>query len=103
MSKDVQRHFTKRTIGLSNKSYEDRLRNLKLPSLCYRRLRGDMIEVFKITHDIYDSQITKQLFKFADSNTRNNGYKIVKITTNTSAYQHFFTNRVVNCWNSLPC
>ena len=100
---DVQRYFTKRIIGLSNMSYEDRLRNLKLPSLCYRRLRGDMIEVFKITHDIYDSQITKQLFKFADSNTRNNGYKIVKITTNTSAYQHFFTNRVVNCWNSLPC
>ena len=59
--------------------------------------------MFKITHDIYDSQITKQLFKFADSNTRNNGYKIVKITTDTSAYQHFFTNRVVNCWNSLPC
>ena len=28
--------------------YPERLRQLKLPTLKYRRLRGDMIEVFKI-------------------------------------------------------
>ena len=30
--------------------------HLKLPTLKYRRLRGDMIEVFKITHNIYDQE-----------------------------------------------
>ena len=35
-------------------SYTDRLQRLNLPTLKYRRLRGDMIEVFKITHEIYD-------------------------------------------------
>ena len=34
-------------------SYTDRLKRINLPTLKYRRLRGDMIEVFKITHDIY--------------------------------------------------
>ena len=101
---DVQRYFTKRIIGLSNMSYEERLSKLKLPSLGYRRLRGDMIQVFKISHNIYDPLTTKSLFTFAtdiDSKTRTNGYKIVKVTTNTTSYKNFFTNRVVNVWNSL--
>jgi len=38
-------------------SYTDRLQRLKLPTLKHRRLRGDMIEVFIITHDIYDSKV----------------------------------------------
>ena len=48
---DVQRYYTKRIIGMYDLSYEERLQALKLPSLCYRRVRGDMIEVFKITHN----------------------------------------------------
>ena len=31
--------------GLGDKFYEDRLKDLKLPTLTYRRIRGDMIEV----------------------------------------------------------
>ena len=102
---DLQRYYTKRIIGLSNFSYEERLKKLNLPSLSYRRLRGDMIQVFKITHNNYDPLTTKSLFEFAadtKSNTRTNGYKIIKVFTNTSSYKHFFTNRVVNLWNSLP-
>ena len=33
-------------------------RCLKLPTLKYRRLRGDMIEVFKMTHNIYDPDVS---------------------------------------------
>jgi len=35
--------------------YKDRLMHLNLPTLKYRRLRGDMIEVFKTTQ-IYTTQ-----------------------------------------------
>ena len=45
---NIQRRATKLIPGLSDLSYEDRLRRLKLPSLSYRRSRGDMIEVYKI-------------------------------------------------------
>jgi len=35
--------------------------HLKLPTLKYRRLRGDVIEVFKITHNIYDPEVSPEL------------------------------------------
>ena len=35
--------------------YRDRLFQLNIPSLKYRLLRGDMIEVFKIIHSINDA------------------------------------------------
>ena len=33
--------------GLAKLSYEERLKKLSIPSLSYRRFRGDMIEVYK--------------------------------------------------------
>ena len=41
---NVQRRATKLVLSLKNLEYEDRLRKLKLPTLKYRRLPGDMIE-----------------------------------------------------------
>ena len=35
--------------------------HLKLPTLKYKRLRGDMIEVFKITQNIYDLEVSLEL------------------------------------------
>ena len=51
--KNVQRRATKLIPELRGRDYEDRLRTLKLPSLCnYRRARGDIIEAYKFTHSI---------------------------------------------------
>jgi hypothetical protein len=58
MIENIQRRATKLIPGLSNLSYEDRLRRLKLPSLSYRRSRGDMIEVYKIMSGKYDPEIS---------------------------------------------
>ena len=44
----IQKRATKLVIKLKNKSYIDRLIYLNLPTLKYRPLRGDMIEVFKL-------------------------------------------------------
>ena len=46
----VQKRATKLVISLKHLPYVDRLQQLKLPTLKYRRLRGDMIEIFKIVH-----------------------------------------------------
>jgi len=56
--------------------YTDRLLRLKLLTLKYRRLRSDMIEVFKITHDIYDPDASLKLAYHSDSITRGNKYKL---------------------------
>jgi len=39
--------------GLHNLHYGERLRRMDLPSLMYRRLRGDVIETYKYLHGIY--------------------------------------------------
>ena len=61
----VQRSFTKFITEVRNMEYEDRLHFLNLPSLEFRRLRGDLIEMFKITHNIYDPKTTNNLFTFS--------------------------------------
>ena len=56
-SENVQRRATKQIPGFKNMSYEIRLQKLKLPTLAYRRKRGDMTETYKITSGTYDTTI----------------------------------------------
>ena len=98
----VQKRFTKRICGLNNLTYEERLKKLNLPSLEFRRARGDMIETYKIIHGVYDSTTTTSLYTKNSNNTRTNTNKLFKPRCATKKYQHFFTNRIVNNWNSLP-
>ena len=98
----VQRQFTKHIRGLNKLSYYERLSKLKLPSLEYRRLRGDLIEVYKIVHKIYDPQTTNSLLTLdLNKKTRTNSLKLIKKRTNYQPYQSFFTNRVTSNWNRL--
>ena len=99
---NVQRRFTKRVIGISTMSYEERLKQLRLPSLEYRRFRGDLIEVFKIVHNFYDPATTNNLFTFSDvDSTRGHNLKLKMRTTNTTLFNKFFTNRIIKAWNKL--
>ena len=97
----VQRRATKIIPGLKDLTYEQRLEKMKLPSMCYRRLRGDLIEVFKYTHNIY--KLSDSLLELESrTNTRGHSYKLKKQRCNTTLRQHFFTQRIVDRWNSLP-
>ena len=99
----VQRHFTKNIEGMNTLEYEERLRKLNLPTLEFRRLRGDLIETYKITHTIYDPLTTKTLFSYdVDERTRSHTLKFYKTRFNKTKFQNFFTNRVINIWNTLP-
>ena len=53
----IQKRATKLVINFKKIPYKDRLMHLKLPTLKYRRLRGDMIEVFKIMPNLYDPEV----------------------------------------------
>ena len=65
-------------ISLKHLPYIDRLQQLKLPTLKYRRLRGDMIEVFKIVHNYYDPGAVVKLNFHPFSATRGNRFKLQK-------------------------
>ena len=53
---NVQRQATKQLPGLKELSYSERLKKLKLPTLGFRRVRGDMIKLYKILNDTYDRE-----------------------------------------------
>ena len=53
----VQRRATKQIPGFRDMTYSERLGVFKLPSLSYRRLRGDMVEVYKILNGKYDQNL----------------------------------------------
>ena len=52
---------TKLVMTVKHLSYKERLVKLKLPTLKYRRIRGDMIEVYKILTDKYDNNVNIHL------------------------------------------
>ena len=49
----VQRQATKMVPEIKHLEYEERLKRMDLPSLRYRRVRGDMIDTYKYTHSKY--------------------------------------------------
>ena len=102
----VQQRATKIICGDRSLSYEQRLRQLRLPTLTYRRFRGDMIELFKIITGKYDASCSLN-FSFRSEiiravETRGNIYKLVPHHCKYELRKHFFINRVVPIWNNLP-
>jgi len=82
--------------------YKERLKQLNLPTLNYRRVRGDMILVYKVLHGLIDGACACHLPLSNLVHTRGNSYKLHQNLIKHSFTSHFFSNRVVKLWNSLP-
>jgi len=98
----VQRSFTKRLPGLANLSYTERIKILKLQSLEHRRLLLDLVQTFKIIHNLSS-------LKFADffpyptyNSTRGHSHRLAVPIFKSDVRKHSFACRVVPVWNSLP-
>ncbi|XP_069108237.1 uncharacterized protein [Argopecten irradians] len=102
----VQRKATKQLPGMDNLSYPERLKKLKLPTLSYRRVRGDMIETYKAVTGRYDKGATQFTRMWSDtserSSTRTNSLKIFPQHTKTSIRKNSFSVRIASIWNNLP-
>ena len=101
MVESVQRRATRIIPELRNLSYSERLQELNIPTLLYRRKRADMIHVFKIMKGIDDVPI-EDFFQVADSSTRGHSLKLYKPRFSKSVRQHSFSVRIIEEWNSLP-
>ena len=66
-----------------------------------RRARADLIEVYKIIHGI-SSVSFDTFFEFNSyGSTRGHSLKLMKKRSLTNLRHHFFSERVINNWNSL--
>jgi len=61
-----------------------------------------MIEVYKIVSGKYDSAITPTLIISDTHRTRGNDLRLQKSRLKYDMRKFYFTNRVVDQWNSLP-
>lgn len=100
MLERVQRRVTKIPLEMRNLPYEDRLQRLGLTTLRERRIRGDLIETFKITSGYYGCVMN--IFHISEThNLRGHNKKLDKERCNKLLRRNFITNRVVYSWNRL--
>ncbi len=104
----VQHRATKVITSLKHMPYTMRLRELELTTLEERRVRGDLIEQFKIFHGLDEvhffvpqkapSWQTQRVYNLRGHNCRLESQHV----KNCLERSEFFTNRVVGPWNALP-
>lgn len=98
----VQRAATRLVPGLRGLSYEDRLNRLNLFSLERRRVRGDLIQVFKMLNGSSRIPVDKFFKPRPAGNRRGHHLMFFKPQTRTSLRASSFEIRVINPWNALP-
>ena len=82
-------------------SYLDRLRKLNAETLLERRIKSDLILVYKILHGMVDC-LDSMLELDNVGRTRGHSWKLKHKTFRVNARKNFFSVRITNIWNQLP-
>ena len=84
--------------------YDERLKNLRLTTLRFRRLRGDLIEMYKHfnTHD--KEALTGPSFKPRERPSRQHKHQVILPAAERrhGLRENAFYGRISNAWNGLP-
>ena len=103
----VQKYFTRRLFyrcqNISSLGYTERLHLLGLESLEGRRIKADLVTVYKIIRNLVDCPVI-DMFRLARSIgvTRGHKYKLQVDYCRTNTCKNFFSNRIKCIWNNLP-
>jgi ribonuclease P/MRP protein subunit RPP40 len=97
----VQMRATKMVSGCKSLTYIERLKFLRLPTLKFRRLRGDMLETFKILNGMYDPDLVPTFSMSTNIRTRGHTLKLEVERAKYDLRKYSFTSRVVSVWNTL--
>ena len=98
---NVQRRATKLVPNLKKITYSERLKKLNIPTLKYRRIRGDMINVYKILNNNKEDSNKLLPLNKSSYKTRGHDRKLEKNRFNCKLRQCSLSVRVTNLWNSL--
>ena len=98
----VQRRATRLIPTLRKLTYSSRIQRLKLPSLEYRRQRGDRIQVYKIMAGLERIPVSCFFAPAEQTVTRGHRFKLQVPLARSRVRGQAFSVRTVNNWNSLP-
>lgn len=96
----VQRRATRLISEFVGLSYEERLKKLNITTMETRRIRADLIQVFKIVKGL-DKVEQKSFFTINMNSLRGSNVKFYKTRFRTDIGKYLFKNRVVTEWNKL--
>ena len=104
---DVQKRAVRQTSGLVGRNYEEKIKELGLYSLEFRRDRGDMIQVWKTLHgydNVSEDTWFERLVHEGDISTRLSGQELSlrQKSGRRDPRMHSFSVRCVKNWNILP-
>jgi len=88
--------------GLEKLSYSERLNILGLETLNRRCVILDLILCCKYLRGLIEINNCNFIRIHQSSTTRGNGMKLYKEHYSIDARHQFFSNRIVDIWNSLP-
>ncbi|KAJ8047901.1 hypothetical protein HOLleu_00012 [Holothuria leucospilota] len=98
----VQRRATRLIPEVRHLPYHVRLKHLGLTTLELRRIRGDMLQVYKFLSERNPLSSCNYLKVQCNSRVRGHCKKLVKNFARLDIRKFSFSHRVVNEWNSLP-
>lgn len=98
----VQRRATRMICECKDREYIDRLKVCNLTTLETRRIRADLIEVYKIINKLEGINERDFFGRNKSRDTRGNSIKLFKKGFRLDIAKYNFGNRVVNEWNELP-
>ncbi len=98
----VQKLALKFVKGLRHISCEAALKQFRLFSLTHRRLRGDLVAMFKITHGLLEFPMAPTFAHPTRKGLRGHAYKFHQPRCCTRCRQFAFTIRAAPFWNKLP-
>jgi hypothetical protein len=97
----VQRRATRMILECRGMSYENRLKKVGLTTLETRRIRADILEVYKIMNGL-EGVLEKDFFTRDRGGRRGHRFKLFKKRVRLDIAKYSFANIVCNSWNNLP-
>ena len=101
MLEKVQCRATQLVYDFNDFTYEQRLRRSDVTTLETRRLRGDLIEVFKIIKG-FDKMDYLNFFHLSTTVLRGRSLKLFKPSFKRNVGKYIFSSMVIDSWNRLP-
>ena len=101
---NVQIRATKLVDHFGSLDYSERLKRLNLPTLAFRRLRGDLIEMYKHFAK-YDKDIVAESFQPKERVNRRHRFQIHERVAKDGVrgvQNNSFYFRIAKVWNNLP-